>query len=120
MPTTDYTQNINANAVTDRTIQVRLHTGDAGNNGTSNTIAGATADVAAAGWSTAAAGDSTNASAIDFGVLSTSDSFNVSHYSCWDGANFMGREALTSPVTVAANETFSINAQTVTWTGSTS
>ena len=76
--------------------------------------------MAASGWSAASGGDSTNSAAIDFGVLSTTDSFDVSHYSCWDGANFMGREALTSTVTVAANETFSINAQTLTWTGSTS
>ena len=120
MPLADYGLNIAADAITNRTIQVRLHTGNAGTNGTSNVITGAAEDVAASGWGVASGGDASNTDAIDFGVLSTNNSFDVSHYSTWDGSDFVGRESLTASVTVAANETFSINAGTVTFMGSTS
>ena len=120
MPLTDYSLNLAADEITNRTVQVRLHTADAGTAGTTSRIGTVSQDVAAAGWSAATGGDSTNLAAIDFGVLSASASFDVSHYSVWDGANFMGRESLSASVTVAANETFSINASTLTFMGSTS
>ena len=120
MPLSDYALNLAADHLAGRTIQVRLHTGEPGNAGTANAISGATADVAASGWSNAASGDVSNVAAIDFGVLSTTASNDVSHYSIWDGTNFMGSESLASTVTVAANETFSINAGTLQIMGSTS
>ena len=120
MPLSDYTLNLCATEITDRTIQVRLHIGAPGNNGLANVVLGATVDVAAAGWTAASGGDSSNVAAIDYGVLSTSDTVVVSHYSVFAGNNFMGSESMATAVSVAANETFSINAGTVTFMGSTS
>ena len=94
MPLSDYTLNLCATEITDRTVQVRLHTGAPGNSGTANVITGAAEDVAAAGWSAASGGDSSNSAAIDFGVLSTSDTVVVSHYSVWGWVDFMGSESV--------------------------
>ena len=101
------------NDVTNRTLQVRLHTGAPGANATANAITGAEQDVAAAGWDSAAGGVAENASDINFGVLSTSDSNTVTHYSVWNGATPILTESLAASVTVAANETFKINANTI-------
>lgn len=117
MTVTDYALNLAANEITNRTIQVRLHTGDPGANGTANGITGATVDVAAGEWTAASGGDSMNDNDIDFGVLSTSQSYTVRWVSCFDGANFMGRSELSSAVTVGANESFSITADTLIWQG---
>ena len=109
----NYGLNIAADALSNRTITVMLHTGAPGNAGTANQITGAEVDVAASGWTTAASGASETSGDTDFGVLSTSISRTVSDYSLWDGNNFIGWGDMSSNVVVAANESFTLNSGTV-------
>ena len=105
--------NIAADAVTNRTISIRIHDGAPGNSGTNNRIGSHEEDVAASGWTTAANGRSENSAAVSFGVLSSSDSHTVEAVTFWDGSTFLGWADLASNVTVAANETFTLQANTV-------
>ena len=109
----DSTLNKAADHITASTLGVRLHSGAPGNNGTDNRIGSVSQDVAASGWSDADAGESSNKAAIDFGVLSNSSNNTVGAYSLWEGNTFRGWADLTSAVTVAANERFSLRAGTV-------
>ena len=112
MTVTAYALNLAADELTGRTVTIKLHTGDPGSAGTDNAVSGAEEDVAASGWSDASSGRTANSSAVSFGVLSTSGSTTVSHYSLWDSSNLMGYDSLSADVTVAANESFSLNADT--------
>ena len=109
----DYTLNLAADEATARTITVRIHTGAPGNSGANNQVSGASVDVAASGWSTAASGISETSADTEFGVLSTSASNTITAYSLFDGNNFMGWADLDASVTVAANESFTIDGGTI-------
>ena len=106
----DYTLNLAADHVTDRTIQLRAHSGSPGNNGTANRIGAASVDVAAAGWGAAAAGSSDIDADAEFGVLDAGNANTVTAISKWAGANFLGWADMTADVVVAANEEFTLNA----------
>ena len=105
--------NIAADAVTNRTISIRIHDGAPGNSGTNNRIGSHEEDVAASGWTAAANGRSENNAAVAFGVLSSGSSNTVRAVTFWDGNTFLGWADLASDVTVAANETFTLQANTV-------
>ncbi len=105
--------NIAANAATASAITVRLHTGTPGNSGTANQVSGASVSVAANGWTAASGGVSETTADTSFGVLSATASTTVTHYSLWQGSTFLGWADLTSSVTVAANEAFSLVGGTV-------
>ena len=113
MTVSAYCLNLGADAIANRTISIRLHDGAPGSAGTANRIGTVSEDVAASGWSDASDGDFDNDSDISFGVLSSADSNDVSHYSAWAGSNFLWHAALDSTVTVAANESFKLNSGTV-------
>ena len=91
MPFSDYALNLMANEVANRTLSVRIHTGDPGANGTANRIGSHEIAVAADGWTNAATGNVENVAAVAFGVLHTGNANTVRWYSLWDGSNFVAR-----------------------------
>ena len=109
----NHTLNLAADQATNRTVEVRVHSGAPGNAGTGNRIGTVSEDVAAGGWTAAASGVSETTGDTEFGVLSTSQSNTVTAYSLWDGANFMGWADLAADIVVAANESFTLSAGTV-------
>ena len=102
-----------ADALTSQTIAVRIHDGTPGNAGTENRIGAHSVNVAAGGWTAASGGVSENSADVAFGVLSTSASNTVRAYSLWRGNTFLGWADLDNAITVAANESFLINARTI-------
>ena len=108
-----YLRNLCADEITNRTISLRLHSGDPGSNGTANRIGSVEQSVAAAGWGAAANGVSKVTAATSFGVLNSGGSETVTHVSAWDGTNFLDSVQLASSVTVAAGATFTLAANTL-------
>lgn len=125
MTFSDWYLNLLQNHGVDRTITVRLHTGDPGATGTANAVptTGGTnysdVDVPAAGWSDAAQGDVSNAGAVDFGVAGSTPWGAIAWYSLWSGNNFIGRaqfvdsQGTATTIQVNANASFQINAGTI-------
>ena len=105
--------NLSGDEVVDRTIQVRAHTGNPSNNGTANGISGASVDHPAGEWTDAGSGRVQTNVDTEFGILSNTQANTVSHLSYWAGSTFLGWVALTSPVAVAANEEFTVDAGTI-------
>ena len=106
----DAALNIAADAVAERTISVRIHSGAPGNAGTGNRIGAFSQDIAANGWTAAASGRVENSAAVAFGAIGA---VTVRHYSLWAGATFLGWGDLAAAVVVSAGETFSIDANTI-------
>ena len=94
-------------------VTVQLHDGAAGDDGSTNQIAGAAVDVAAVGWTDAVLGVSETVDVTAFGVLSGTDETTVMIYSNWDGATFLGWADFAAPVVVPAAEEFTANAGTI-------
>ena len=109
----DDTLNIAVDAITDQTVQVRVHSGSPGNSGTSNRIGSASVDHPASEWTAGAGGVAETNTDSAFGVLDSSNSQTVTHYSLWASTTFLSWGDLASSVTVAAGESFTINSGTV-------
>jgi hypothetical protein len=90
-------------------FNVKLHIGDPGAAGTSN-VAGETTRKAAS-FSAASAGAITNSGALTWTNVSTTET--VSHVSFWDdisAGTFIGSDALNTPRSLTAGDTFEIAA----------
>lgn len=114
----DAALNLAADHVTNRTVQLRLHSAAAGNAGTTSRIGAVSADVAAGGWSAAAGGEVTTSGPVNFGILDAASAQTVRSVSAWDGATFLGWADVYQPgttnvgVSVAAGRSFTLNAGT--------
>ena len=98
----------------------RAHTGDPGNNGTSNRIAASSvAAVAAGNWANASAGDVTYDADLAFGVIDASNARTVSWLSFYEGGSWTGNIEITPNVAVAAGGTFTVNSGTIDFNGMT-
>lgn len=118
MPLSAYSLNKMTDHLVGDDFTSRPHTADPGSGGTTGQITGITYPTLGNGnWSNASAGDSVYNAAVAFGVLSATQSRTITHYSLWEGNNFVGSEALSAPVTVAANGTFTINSGTISING---
>ena len=106
--------NIVASAMT-----VRAHSADPGDDQTADRIGNADADLAAADWSDASSGDVMYEEHAELGVLDAGAEQVVTHYSVWRGNAPVMRGAINPAVTVPANGTFRINANTIRALGST-
>ena len=106
--------NIAADAVTNRTISIRIHDGAPGNSGTNNRIGSHEEDVAASGWTAASSGRSENSRGrgLRRAVLGQHQHRPGRHL-LGRVNTFLGWADLASDVTVAANETFTLQANTV-------
>ena len=78
-----------ANELTNRTLEVRIHSGAPGADGTANRIGTFAQDVTASGWTAAASGSVSTTGAQSFGVLSTLQSVTVAAYTVFFGTTFL-------------------------------
>lgn len=94
------------------TVYVKLHTGDPGEDGTSN-AAGNTSRQSAA-WASAASGSIATSATISWTNVSTSETYT--HWSAWDNStagNCLWSGALSSSAAVTAGDTFQITSLTL-------
>lgn len=93
-------------------VYVKLHTGDAGEDGTANAASETTRKVVS--WSAAASGSIGSSATLEWTNVSTTETY--SHWSLWDNVsagNCLWSGALSSSAAVTAGDTFQITALTL-------
>jgi hypothetical protein len=93
-------------------VYVKLHTGDAGEAGTTNAATETTRKVAA--WATAASGSIATSATLEWTNVAATETY--SHWSMWDaltGGNCLWTGALSSSAAVTAGDTFQITSLTL-------
>jgi hypothetical protein len=94
------------------TVYVKLHTADAGEDGTTAAATNATRQSAA--WATAATGSIATSATITWTNVSTTETY--SHWSLWDAStagNCLWSGALSTSASVTAGDTFQITSLTL-------
>jgi len=94
------------------TVYIKLHTGDPGEDATSNAATETTRKAAA--WSAASSGSIATSATIEWTNVSTTETY--SHWSAWDastGGNALSSGALSSSASVTAGDTFQITSLTL-------
>lgn len=95
------------------TAYVKLHTGDPGEDGTSNAATETTRK--AVTWSAASGGSMASSATLEWTNVSTTETYT--HFSLWDNdtaGNCLWYGALSSSAAVTAGDTFQITALTLT------
>jgi hypothetical protein len=93
-------------------VYVKLHTGDAGEDGTSNAASETTRKVAA--WATASSGAIATSATLEWTNVASTETY--SHWSMWDAltsGNCLWTGALSSSAAVTAGDTFQITTLTL-------
>jgi hypothetical protein len=93
-------------------VYVKLHTGDAGEDGTSNAASEATRKEAA--WATASSGSIATSATLEWTNVASTETY--SHWSLWDAltsGNCLWTGALSSSAAVTAGDTFQITTLTL-------
>ena len=93
-------------------VYVQLHTGDAGEDGTSNAASEATRKVTA--WATASSGAIATSATLEWTNVAATETY--SHWSLWDAltsGNCLWTGALSSSAAVTAGDTFQITTLTL-------
>lgn len=93
-------------------VYVKLHTGDAGEEGTSNAATEDTRKVAA--WATASSGSIATSATLEWTNVAATETY--SHWSLWDAltsGNCLWTGALSSSAAVTAGDTFQITSLTL-------
>ena len=93
-------------------VYVKLHTGDAGEAGTTNAATETTRKVAA--WATASSGSIATSATIEWTNVAATETY--SHWSLWDAStagNCLWTGALSSSAAVTAGDTFQITSLTL-------
>ena len=93
-------------------VYVKLHTGDAGEAGTTNAASETTRKVAA--WATASSGAIATSATIEWTNVAATETY--SHWSMWDAStagNCLWTGALSSSAAVTAGDTFQITSLTL-------
>jgi len=93
-------------------VYVQLHTGDAGEDGTSNAASEATRKEAA--WATASSGSIATSATLEWTNVAATETY--SHWSLWDAStagNCLWTGALSSSAAVTAGDTFQITTLTL-------
>ena len=93
-------------------VYVKLHTGDAGEDGTSNAASETTRKVAA--WATASSGAIATSATLEWTNVASTETY--SHWSLWDAltsGNCLWTGALSSSAAVTAGDTFQITTLTL-------
>lgn len=94
------------------TVYIKLHTGDAGEDGTTNAATNTSRQ--SASWATAATGSIATDATISWTNVSTTETY--SHWSAWDNStagNCLWTGALSSSASVTAGDTFQITTLTL-------
>ena len=93
-------------------VYVKLHTGDAGESGTTNAATETTRKVAA--WSAASSGSIATSATLEWTNVAATETY--SHWSLWDdvsAGNCLWTGALSSSAAVTAGDTFQITSLTL-------
>ena len=93
-------------------VYVKLHTGDAGEAGTTNAATETTRKVAA--WATAASGSIATSATLEWTNVAATETYT--HWSLWDAltsGNCLWTGALSSSAAVTAGDTFQITSLTL-------
>ena len=93
-------------------VYIKLHTGDAGEEGTSNAASETTRKVAA--WATAASGSIATSATLEWTNVAATETYT--HWSMWDdvsAGNCLWTGALSSSAAVTAGDTFQITSLTL-------
>jgi hypothetical protein len=93
-------------------VYVKLHTGDAGEDGTSNAASEATRKVAS--WAAASSGSIATDATLEWTNVAATETY--SHWSLWDAltsGNCLWTGALSSSAAVTAGDTFQITSLTL-------
>lgn len=93
-------------------VYVKLHTGDAGEAGTTNAASETTRKVAA--WATAASGAIATSATLEWTNVAATETYT--HWSMWDAStagNCLWTGALSSSAAVTAGDTFQITSLTL-------
>lgn len=93
-------------------VYLKLHTGDAGEAGTTNAATETTRKVAA--WATAASGSIATSATLEWTNVAATETY--SHWSLWDAStagNCLWTGALSSSAAVTAGDTFQITTLTL-------
>lgn len=93
-------------------VYVKLHTGDAGEAGTTNAATETTRKVAA--WATAASGSIATSATLEWTNVAATETYT--HWSLWDAStsgNCLWTGALSSSAAVTAGDTFQITSLTL-------
>jgi len=93
-------------------VYIKLHTGDAGEEGTSNAASEATRKEAA--WATASSGSIATSATLEWTNVASTETY--SHWSMWDAStagNCLWTGALSSSAAVTAGDTFQITSLTL-------
>jgi len=93
-------------------VYIKLHTGDAGEAGTTNAASETTRKVAA--WATAASGAIATSATLEWTNVAATETY--SHWSMWDAStagNCLWTGALSSSAAVTAGDTFQITSLTL-------
>jgi hypothetical protein len=93
-------------------VYIKLHTGDAGEEGTSNAATETTRKEAA--WATASAGAIATSATLEWTNVAATETY--SHWSMWDAStagNCLWTGALSSSAAVTAGDTFQITSLTL-------
>lgn len=94
------------------TCYIKLHTGDAGEDGTTSAATEATRK--AVSWSAASAGSKATSAALTWTNVSTTETYT--HWSMWDAStagNCLWTGALSASASVTAGDTFQITSLTL-------
>ena len=94
------------------TVYIKLHTGDAGEDGTTNAAANTTRKLAS--WSAASSGSIATSATLEWTNVSNTETY--SHWSAWDSlttGNCLWTGALSSSAAVTAGDTFQITSLTL-------
>ena len=94
------------------TCYIKLHTGDAGEDGTSAAATEATRK--AVSWSAASSGSKASSATLSWTNVSTTETYT--HWSMWDastGGNCLWTGALSASASVTAGDTFEITSLTL-------
>lgn len=94
------------------TVYIKLHIGDAGEDGTTNAAANTTRKSAA--WSAAASGSIATSATLEWTNVPNTETY--SHWSAWDNltaGNCLWTGALSSSAAVTAGDTFQITSLTL-------
>lgn len=94
------------------TVYIKLHTGDAGEDGTTNAAANTTRK--SASWNAASSGSISTSATIEWTNVSNTETY--SHWSAWDAStagNCLWTGALSSSAAVTAGDTFQITSLTL-------
>jgi hypothetical protein len=94
------------------TVYIKLHTGDPGEEGTSN--AATNTDRKSASWSAASSGSIATSATLEWTNVSTTETY--SHWSAWDNStagNCLWTGALSASAAVTAGDTFQITSLTL-------